>query len=115
MCRDPVESPQTGRSTRWWVFEVVLVAVGVVSAVIATLTFARASRLYDQIGRLGTYSMSMDEEPSTPRELVRDEVHQMLQAIAEARKARGAPPPDLPELIQELGSNAAHRSVAGRD
>jgi hypothetical protein len=97
------------------VFEIVLVAVCVVSAVIATLTFARASRLYDQIGRLGTYSMSTDEEPRTSRELVRDEVHQMVQAIAAAREARGEPPPDLPELIQELGGNAAHRSVAEQD
>ena len=98
------------------VFETVLVAVCVVSAVIATVAFARASRLYDQIGRLGTYSMSTDEEPSTPtRELVRDEVHQMLQAIAEARKARGEPPPDPSELIQELRGNAAPRSVAERD
>jgi len=97
------------------VFEVVLVAVCVVSAVLATLMFARASKLYDRIGRLGTYPMSIEEEPSTPRELVRDEVHQMLQAIAEARKARGEPPRDLPELIQELGGNAAHRSVAEQD
>jgi hypothetical protein len=93
------------------VFEIVLVAVCVVSAVIATLTFARASRLYDQIGRLGSYSMSIKEEPSSPtREQERDEVHQMLQAVAEARKARGEPPPDLSELIQELAGNAAPRS-----
>ena len=98
------------------VFEVVLVVVCVASAVIATLTFARASRLYDRIGRLGTYSMRIEETPSTPtREQVRDEVHQMLQAIAETRKARGEPPPDPPELIQELGGNAAHRSVAEQD
>jgi hypothetical protein len=98
------------------VFEIVLVAVCVVSAVIATLTFARASRLYDQIGRLGTYSMSIEEARSTPtREQIRDEVHQMLQAIAQARKARGEPPPDLSELIQELRGNAAPRSAAERD
>jgi hypothetical protein len=75
------------------VFEIVLVAVCVVSVVIAAVTFARASRRYDRIGRLGTYSMSIEEKPSTPtEEQVRDEVHQMLQAIAEARKARGEPP-----------------------
>ena len=98
------------------VFEIVLVAVCVVSAVIATLTFARASRLYDQIGRLGNYSLSIEEEPSTPtREQVREEVHQMLHAIAEARKARGQPPPDMSELIQELGGEAAPQSVAERE
>ena len=97
------------------VFEIVLVVVCVVSAVIAALAFVRAAKLYDQIVRLGTHSMSIEEEPSTPRELVRDEVHQMLQAIAEARKARGEPPPDLPELIQELRGNAEHRSVAEQD
>jgi cytochrome P450 len=88
----------------------------VVSVVIAAIMFVRASRLYDQIGRLGTYSMSMEEEPSTPtREQERDEMRQMLQAIAQARKARGEPPPDLSELIQELAGNAAPRSVAERD
>jgi hypothetical protein len=97
------------------VFEVVLVAVCVVSAVIATLTFARASKVYEQIGRLGSFSMSIGKEASAPRELVRDEVHQMLQAVAEARKARGEPPPDLSELIQELRGNAAPRSLAERD
>jgi cytochrome P450 len=98
------------------VFEIVLVAVCVVSAVIATVTFARASRLYDRIGRLGVYSMSIEERPSTPtREQARDEVDEMLQAIAKARKARGGPPPDLPELIEELRGNAAPRSVAERD
>jgi hypothetical protein len=98
------------------VFEVVLVAVCVVSAVIATLTFARASRLYDRIGRLGTYSMSIEETPSTPtREQVREEVDEMLQAIADARKARGEPPPDLSDVIQELRGNDAPRSVGERD
>jgi flagellar basal body-associated protein FliL len=98
------------------VFQIVVVVVCVVSAVIATVTFVRASRLYDRIGRLGTYSMSIDETPSTStREQVRDEVDEMLQAIAEARKSRGEPPPDLFELIQELRANAASRSVAERD
>ncbi len=97
------------------VFEIVLGAVCVVSAVIPTPAFARASRLYDQIGRLGSYSISIEETPSTPtQEQVRDEVDDMLQAIAEARKARGEPPPDLSELIQELRGNAAPRSVAER-
>jgi hypothetical protein len=98
------------------VFEIVLVVVCVVSAVIATVTFARASRLYDRIGRIGTYSMSIEERPSAPtREQVRDEVDEMLQAIAKARKARGEPPPDLSDLIKELRGNAAPRSVAERD
>jgi hypothetical protein len=98
------------------VFEIVLVAVCAVSVVIATLTLARASKLYDQIARLGTYSMSIEETPNTPtREQVRDEVHQILQAVAEAREARGEPPPDLSDLIQELRGNAASRSVAERD
>jgi hypothetical protein len=60
--------------------------------------------------------MNIDERPSAPtREQVRDEVDEMLQAIAKARKARGEPPPDLSDLIQELRGNAASRSVAERD
>jgi hypothetical protein len=98
------------------VFEIVLVAVCVVSAVIATLMFARTSRLYDRIGRLGSYSMSIEETPSTTtREQVRDELDEMLQALAEARKARGEPPPDLSDLIHGLRGNAAPRSVAEQD
>jgi len=66
--------------------------------------------------RIGTYSMSIEERPSTPtRDQVRDEVDEMLQAIAAARKARGEPPPDLSDLTQERRGNAAPRSVAERD
>lgn len=98
------------------VFEIVVVVVCVVSAVIAAVAFLRAARLYDQVGRLGTFSMSTEEEPGNPtRELVRDDVRQMLDAIVEARKARGEPPPDPYELIGELRGNTPPRPVGERD
>jgi len=98
------------------VFEIVVVVVCAMSAVIAAVSFLGAARLYDQIGRLGIFAMSPEEDPDTPRrELVRDEVRQMLHAIVEARKARGAPPPDPYELIRELRGNATPRSVGERE
>ena len=86
------------------VFEIVVVVVCVVSAVIAAVAFLRAARLYDQIGWLGTFSMSTEEEPGNPtREL--GTRRRAPDAIVEARKARGEPPPDPYELIGELRGN----------
>jgi hypothetical protein len=77
------------------VFQIVVVVVCVASAAVATFMFARASRLYDRIARLGIRPMSVEEQP-------RHEVKEMLQA----RTAPGEPPPDLSELIAELRGDA---------
>lgn len=43
-------------------FEIVVIVVCVVSAVVSIVAFARASRLYDRIGKLGVFSLVHDDE-----------------------------------------------------
>lgn len=89
------------------VFGIVTVVVCVVSAVIATVSFARALKLYDKIGQLGTFAMTHDEEPSAPtQELVREEVRQMLGALSEAHDRPGDRSP-ASELVDLLERSAA--------
>lgn len=74
-------------------FEIVVVVVCVTSAVIVAVMFARATRLYDKIGALGTLGMSHDDEPAAgTREIVREEVRQMVDAISALRAERGNRP-----------------------
>ena len=83
------------------VFEIVAVVVCVVSAVIAGVFFVRGVKLYDEIGRRGTLAMIHDEEPSAAtRQLVREEVRQMLDALSQAREERGerSPAADVSDL-----------------
>jgi hypothetical protein len=96
------------------VFEIVTVVVCVVSAVIAAVSFVRGLKLYDKIGQLGTFAMTHDEEPSAAtRELVREEVRQMLDALSQARKARGERS-SAAELLDLLETSAAIRSTSRR-
>jgi hypothetical protein len=72
---------------------VVVVVVCVASAVIAAVAFARATRLYDKIGGLGTLGMSHDDEQTaSTREIVREEVRQMVDAISALRAEKGESP-----------------------
>lgn len=96
------------------VFEIVTVVVCVVSAVIAAVSFVRGLKLYDKIGRLGTVAMTHDEEPSAAtRELVREEVRQMLDALSQAREARGERS-SAAELLDLLETSAAIHSTSRR-
>lgn len=71
-------------------FETVVIVVCVVSAVIATVAFVGARRLYDRIGRLGPLSMTSDDElDDRAQALVRQEVNETLSAISALREARG--------------------------
>jgi hypothetical protein len=89
------------------VFEIVTVVVCVVSAVIATVSFARALKLYDKIGQLGTLAMNHDDEPSAAtQELVRDEVRQMVAALSKAHDKPGDRSP-ASELVDLLERSAA--------
>jgi hypothetical protein len=96
------------------VFESVVVVVCVASAVVAAVSFARALKLYDKIGQLGTFAMSHDEEPSasTP-ELVREEVRQMLDGLAAVREERCQRSP-ASEPVDLLDTSAASRSLSER-
>jgi hypothetical protein len=67
-------------------FEIVVIVVCVVSAVIATAAFIGARRLYDQIGRAGPFSVSPEDEHARGRRELRPEPER-----AERRpSARGA-------------------------
>jgi hypothetical protein len=45
-------------------FEIVTIVVCAVSAVVATVAFFQALKLYDRIGQLGTLAISHDDESS---------------------------------------------------
>jgi hypothetical protein len=95
-------------------FEIVVVVVCVASAVIAAVTFVRATRLYDKIGALGTLGMSHDDEHSAPRrEIVREEVRQMVDAISALRAEKGESPLP-PDLLHELEAGAGRRAAHDR-
>jgi hypothetical protein len=95
-------------------FEILVVVVCVASAVIAAVTFVRATRLYDKIGTLGTLGMSHDDEQAAPtRQVVREEVRQMADAISALRAEKGGLP--LPvDLLRELEAGAGGRTVGDR-
>jgi hypothetical protein len=95
-------------------FEIVVVVVCVVSAVMAAVTFARATRLYDKIGALGTLGMSHDDEQAAgTREIVREEVRQMVDAISALRAKKGESPLP-PDLLRELEAGAGRRAAGDR-
>lgn len=68
--------------------ELLVVGVPVASAVIAIVYAARAGRAYKQVGRLGELWIAEDDDPAE-RDLVREDIEQMLGAIEAARRARG--------------------------
>jgi hypothetical protein len=70
-------------------FEIVVVVVCVVSALVATAMFLRVSKLYDQIGRLGGHSL--DHAGELGDELVPQDVDEMQRAISAARRRRTKP------------------------
>jgi hypothetical protein len=95
-------------------FEIVVVVVCVVSAVMAAVTFARATRLYDKIGALGTLGMSHDDEQAAgTREIVREEVRQMVDAISALRAKKGESPLP-PDLLRELEAGGGRGAAGAR-
>jgi hypothetical protein len=83
-------------------FEIVVVVVCVASAVIAAVTFARAIKL----GALGTLGMSHDDEQTAPtREIVREEVRQMVDAISALGAVKGES-----SLPSDLSPHSCHRA-----
>jgi hypothetical protein len=95
-------------------FEIVIAVVCATSAVLAAVMFVRATRLYDKIGALGTLGMSHDNEQAVAtREIVREEVRQMVDAISALREERGKPPLP-PDLLRELDASAASREPRDR-
>jgi hypothetical protein len=95
-------------------FEIVVVVVCVASAVIAAVTFVGAIRLYDKIGGLGTLGISHDDEQMAPtREIVREEVRQMVDAISALRAGKGESP--MPsDLPRARGGRRGRREARSR-
>jgi hypothetical protein len=69
------------------IFQAVVVAVCLVSALIATTAFLRSRDMYDRIGRLGTFWLASDEDEGPPSGR---EVEEMRAAIAAVRARRRA-------------------------
>ena len=96
-------------------FGTVIIAVVVLGALVAVVTFVSTGRLYDQIGRGG---LSIDEErgrghPAAGRgggghsgRERDDEIRQMLQARNERRVRRGEPPLDVEAELARLTAPA---------
>jgi hypothetical protein len=60
-----------------YVFGSIVIAVTLIGAVIALITFTRAGRLLEQVGRLGP--LSLEEQRDERREIIREEVRQALR------------------------------------
>ena len=96
-------------------FDVVIAVVCVTAAVIAVVTLAQASRLYERIGRSGGFWLSHDghssaRSPDLAGEQDDEDMRQLLEAISAARRHRGEPPPG-PEFLEQVRREAlgAHR------
>jgi hypothetical protein len=62
-------------------FGTVVVVVCVVAAVVSVALFVRAGRLYQQIGRVGRFSLTDGDDVGDPaREAIRAEVERQLAA-----------------------------------
>jgi hypothetical protein len=78
------------KETAMEIFKILAVVVPVVSAVVAVVAYQRADDLYGKIGRLGDLWLDTEEGVRAPtRELIQEEVRQMLAAISAVREARG--------------------------
>ncbi len=91
-------------------FDVVIAVVCVAAAVIAVVTLAQASRLYDSIGRSGGFWLSHDGQssarsPDVAGEQDDEDVRQLLEAISAARRRRGQPPL-APEVLEQVRREA---------
>jgi hypothetical protein len=100
-------------------FDVVIVVVCVAAAVIAVVTLAQVSRLYDRIGRSGGFWLSHDGPPSarSPEaagEQDDEDVRQLLEAISAARRRRGEPALG-PEFVEQVRREALGRPATRRD
>lgn len=96
-------------------FGIVVVVVCVVSGVLAAAAFVKVGRLYGEIGQRGTLSMTHDDESRGPtREVVREEVREMLEAISAARRARGEPPLDSEPYEEALRQLRPADTTEGR-
>jgi len=89
-------------------FPIVLIAVVLVAAVVAFITFVGTGRLYEGIGR-GAFSLDETDRPAGPdpaspaaRAEADAEIRQMLEAKSALRQARGEEPLDVEAELAAL-------------
>lgn len=104
-------------------FGIVIVAVVVVSAIVALITFLGAGKMYDQIGRGG---LSINEDSGRGRPPARegggrvssarerdDEIRQLLAARNERRARRGETPLDVEAELTRLTAPSIDPQLRG--
>jgi hypothetical protein len=72
-------------------FGVVVIVVSIVAALVAFLSYLRADRLYRAIGRVGTVWLAAEEGDDAERELVREEMRQLLAGVPGRHSAQRRP------------------------
>jgi hypothetical protein len=89
---------------------IVVVAVGILGALIAVATLAGAGRSYDQIGHGGLSLRDGSDRPADERAAARereDEIRQLFDARNELRRRHGRAPLDVEAELRALSARAA--------
>ena len=89
-------------------FGIVVIVVGVLAGVAATLSYIGSGRIYRTIGK-GAFALDRDDRPRPPaigsaaaRREQEEEVRQLVQAKSDRREARGEPPLDVEAEVRAL-------------
>jgi hypothetical protein len=91
------------------VFGVVVIVVSVAAAVVAALSYVRANRLFQQIGRMGALWIDERDRMSfEDYEAIEEEMRQTLEAISAEREARGEAPLDINPRLRTVIHGDAH-------
>jgi hypothetical protein len=96
-------------------FGIVVIAISVIAALVAAVSYWGSGRVYRGIGR-GTLSMDR-EGPATPgsEAEAREEIRQMLEAKSARRQARGEPPLDVEAELAQLTAGSPEYDPSLRD
>jgi len=89
-------------------FGIVVIVVGVLAGVAATLSYIGSGRIYRTIGK-GAFALDRDDRPRPPaigsaaaRREQEEEVRQLVQAKSDRREARGEAPLDVDAEVAAL-------------
>jgi hypothetical protein len=87
-------------------FGTVLIAVAIVAAVVAVISFWGSGRIYRGLGRSGMLTIEDVDRPPAPSAPsgpeAREEIRQMLEAKSARRQARGEAPLDVDAELESL-------------
>ena len=89
-------------------FGIVVIVIGVLAAIAATLSYIGAGKLYSTIGK-GDFALDTPDRPPGPKPgsaaaqaEQAEEVRQLIQAKSDRREARGEAPLDVDAEVQAL-------------